>query len=104
MGFFDELVNRATGLKTGLLNEGNKSTSGMGMQETDMTVERDPNAMYSDPYTNVKTIDTRFGQTKVASPFKYNNQGKPVDPATGTKLQESNFATQQNIKKIKKAR
>jgi hypothetical protein len=83
MGFFDELVNRATGLKTGLLNEGNKSTSGMGMQETDMTVERDPNAMYSDPYTNVKTIDTRLGQTKVASPFKYNNQGKPVDPATG---------------------
>jgi hypothetical protein len=83
MGFFDELVNRATGLKTGLLNEGNKSTSGMGMQETDMAVERDPNAMYSDPYTNVKTIDTRFGQTKVASPFKYNNQGKPVDPATG---------------------
>jgi hypothetical protein len=55
----------------------------MGMQETDMPVERDPNAMYSDPYTNVKTIDTRFGQTKVASPFKYNNQGKPVDPATG---------------------
>jgi hypothetical protein len=84
MGFFDELVNRATGLKTGLLNEGNKSTSGMGMQETDMTVERDPNAMYSDPYTNVKTIDTRLGQTKVASPFKYNNQGKPVDPATGS--------------------
>jgi hypothetical protein len=83
MGFFDELVNRATGLKTGLLNEGNKSTSGMGMQETDMPVERDPNAMYSDPYTNVKTIDTRLGQTKVASPFKYNNQGKPVDPATG---------------------
>jgi hypothetical protein len=83
MGFFDELVNRATGLKTGLLNEGNKSTSGMGMQETDMTVERDPNAMYSDPYTNVKTIDTRLGQTKVASPFKYNNQGKPVDPETG---------------------
>jgi hypothetical protein len=39
--------------------------------------------MYSDPYTNVKTIDTRLGQTKVASPFKYNNQGKPVDPATG---------------------
>jgi hypothetical protein len=84
MGFFDELVNRATGLKTGLLNEGNKSTSGMGMQETDMAVERDPNAMYSDPYTNVKTIDTRLGQTKVASPFKYNNQGKPVDPATGS--------------------
>jgi hypothetical protein len=84
MGFFDELVNRATGLKTGLLNEGNKSTSGMGMQETDMPVERDPNAMYSDPYTNVKTIDTRLGQTKVASPFKYNNQGKPVDPATGS--------------------
>lgn len=83
MGFFDELVNRATGLKTGLLNEGNKSTSGMGMQETDMPVERDPNAMYSDPYTNVKTINTRLGQTKVASPFKYNNQGKPVDPATG---------------------
>jgi hypothetical protein len=53
------------------------------MQETDMPVERDPNAMYSDPYTNVKTIDTRLGQTKVASPFKYNNQGKPVDPATG---------------------
>lgn len=84
MGFFDELVNRATGLKTGLLNEGNKSTSGMGMQETDMPVERDPNAMYSDPYTNVKTIDTRLGQTKVASPFKYNNQGKPVDPETGS--------------------
>lgn len=84
MGFFDELVNRATGLKTGLLNEGNKSTSGMGMQETDMPVERDPNAMYSDPYTNVKTIDTRLGQTKVASPFKYNNQGRPVDPATGS--------------------
>jgi hypothetical protein len=84
MGFFDELVNRATGLKTGLLNEGNKSTSGMGMQETDMAVERDPNAMYSDPYTNVKTIDTRLGQTKVASPFKYNNQGKPVDPETGS--------------------
>ena len=83
MGFFDELVNRATGLKTGLLEEANKSTSGIGMQETDMTVERDPNAMYSDPYTNVKTIDTRLGQTKVASPFKYNNQGKPVDPATG---------------------
>jgi hypothetical protein len=95
MGFFDELVNRATGLKTGLLNEGNKSTSGMGMQETDMTVERDPNAMYSDPYTNVKTIDTRFGQTKVASPFKYNNQGKPVDPATGQNV-ISNFPTQQN--------
>ena len=84
MGFFDELVNRATGLKTGLLNEGNKSTSGMGMQETDITVERDPNAMYSDPYTNVKTINTRLGQTKVASPFKYNNQGKPVDPETGS--------------------
>lgn len=84
MGFFDELVNRATGLKTGLLNEGNKSTSGIGMQETDMPVERDPNAMYSDPYTNVKTIDTRLGQTKVASPFKYNNQGRPVDPATGS--------------------
>ena len=84
MGFFDELVNRATGLKTGLLNEGNKSTSGMGMQETDMAVERDPNAMYSDPYTNVKTINTRLGQTKVASPFKYNNQGKPVDPETGS--------------------
>jgi hypothetical protein len=84
MGFFDELVNRATGLKTGLLNEGNKSTSGIGMQETDMPVERDPNAMYSDPYTNVKTIDTRLGQTKVASPFKYNNQGKPVDPETGS--------------------
>jgi hypothetical protein len=83
MGFFDELVNRATGLKTGLLEEANKSTSGIGMQETDMAVERDPNAMYSDPYTNVKTIDTRLGQTKVASPFKYNNQGKPVDPATG---------------------
>jgi hypothetical protein len=83
MGFFNELVNRATGLKTGLLEEANKSTSGIGMQETDMPVERDPNAMYSDPYTNVKTIDTRFGQTKVASPFKYNNQGKPVDPATG---------------------
>jgi hypothetical protein len=83
MGFFDELVNRATGLKTGLLEEANKSTSGIGMQETDMAVERDPNAMYSDPYTNVKTIDTRLGQTKVASPFKYNNQGKPVDPETG---------------------
>ena len=83
MGFFNELVNRATGLKTGLLEEANKSTSGIGMQETDMPVERDPNAMYSDPYTNVKTIDTRLGQTKVASPFKYNNQGKPVDPATG---------------------
>jgi hypothetical protein len=83
MGFFNELVNRATGLKTGLLEEANKSTSGIGMQETDMAVERDPNAMYSDPYTNVKTIDTRLGQTKVASPFKYNNQGKPVDPATG---------------------
>jgi hypothetical protein len=54
------------------------------MQETDMAVERDPNAMYSDPYTNVKTIDTRLGQTKVASPFKYNNQGKPVDPETGS--------------------
>jgi hypothetical protein len=84
MGFFNELVNRATGLKTGLLEEANKSTSGIGMQETDMPVERDPNAMYSDPYTNVKTIDTRLGQTKVASPFKYNNQGKPVDPATGS--------------------
>jgi hypothetical protein len=84
MGFFNELVNRATGLKTGLLEEANKSTSGIGMQETDMTVERDPNAMYSDPYTNVKTIDTRLGQTKVASPFKYNNQGKPVDPETGS--------------------
>jgi hypothetical protein len=84
MGFFNELVNRATGLKTGLLEEANKSTSGIGMQETDMAVERDPNAMYSDPYTNVKTIDTRLGQTKVASPFKYNNQGKPVDPATGS--------------------
>jgi hypothetical protein len=83
MGFFNELVNRATGLKSGLLEEANKSTSGIGMQETDMAVERDPNAMYSDPYTNVKTIDTRLGQTKVASPFKYNNQGKPVDPATG---------------------
>jgi hypothetical protein len=84
MGFFNELVNRATGLKTGLLEEANKSTSGIGMQETDMAVERDPNAMYSDPYTNVKTIDTRLGQTKVASPFKYNNQGKPVDPETGS--------------------
>lgn len=84
MGFFDELVNRATGLKTGLLNEGNKSTSGMGMQETDMPVERDPNAMYSDPYTNVNKIDTRLGQTKVASPFKYNNQGRPINPATGS--------------------
>lgn len=84
MGFFNELVNRATGLKTGLLEEANKSTSGIGMQETDMPVERDPNAMYSDPYTNVKTIDTRLGQTKVASPFKYNNQGRPVDPATGS--------------------
>jgi hypothetical protein len=84
MGFFNELVNRATGLKTGLLEEANKSTSGIGMQETDMPVERDPNAMYSDPYTNVKTIDTRLGQTKVASPFKYNNQGKPVDPETGS--------------------
>jgi hypothetical protein len=95
MGFFNELVNRATGLKTGLLEEANKSTSGIGMQETDMAVERDPNAMYSDPYTNVKTIDTRLGQTKVASPFKYNNQGKPIDPATGQNV-ISNFPTQQN--------
>ena len=78
MGFFNELVNRATGLKTGLLEEANKSTSGIGMQETDMPVERDPNAMYSDPYTNVKTIDTRLGQTKVASPFKYNNQDHSI--------------------------
>jgi len=84
MGFFDELVNRATGLKTGLLNEGNKSTSGMGMQETDMPVERNPNTMYSDPYTNVNKINTRLGETKVASPFKYNNQGRPVNPATGS--------------------
>jgi hypothetical protein len=34
----------------------NKSTSGMGMQETDMPVERDPNAMYIGSLTNVKTI------------------------------------------------
>jgi hypothetical protein len=72
MGFFNELVNRATGLKTGLLEEANKSTSGIGMQETDMTVERDPNAMYMDPYTNS------------GKGFKYNNQGKPIDPATGS--------------------
>ena len=84
MGLIEDLLKNSTGLMSGLLNEGNKSTSGIGMQETDMPVERDPNAIYSDPYTNVKTIDTRFGQTKVASPFKYNNQGKPVDPATGS--------------------
>ena len=83
MGFFNELVNRATGLKTGLLEEANKSTSGIGMQETDMPVERDPNAMYMDPYTNS------------GKGFKYNNQGKPIDPATGQNV-ISNFPTQQN--------
>lgn len=98
MGFFNELVNRATGLKTGLLNEANKSTSGIGMQETDMPVERDPNAMYSDPYTNVNTIDTRLGQTKVASPFKFNNQGRPVDPATGSLVKPEPTAPNDIIK------
>jgi hypothetical protein len=83
MGFFNELVNRATGLKTGLLEEANKSTSGIGMQETDMPVERDPNSMYMDPYTNS------------GKGFKYNNQGKPIDPATGQNV-ISNFPTQQN--------
>jgi hypothetical protein len=56
----------------------------------------------SDPYTNVKTIDTRFGQTKVASPFKYNNQGKPVDPATGQNSNAPEPAATQMIQKIKK--
>jgi hypothetical protein len=42
MGFFNELVNRATGLKTGLLEEANKSTSGIGMQETDMQLKEIP--------------------------------------------------------------
>jgi hypothetical protein len=62
-GFFADLVNRATGLKAGLLAEGNQNYSGMGPQETDMNVPRNPEATYSDPYTNVKKIDTRLGST-----------------------------------------
>jgi hypothetical protein len=53
-GFFEDLVNRATGLKAGLLSESNQGYSGMGPQETDMDVPRNPEATYSDPYTNVK--------------------------------------------------
>jgi hypothetical protein len=94
-GFFEDLVNRATGLKAGLLSEGNQGYSGMGPQETDMDVPRNPEATYSDPYTNVKKIDTKFGPTNKSSPFKYDPvTGKPMDAATGQQA-TSNFPTQQ---------
>jgi hypothetical protein len=94
-GFFEDLVNRATGLKAGLLSEGNQGYSGMGPQETDMDVPKNPEATYSDPYTNVKKIDTKFGPTNKSSPFKYDPvTGKPMDAATGQQA-TSNFPTQQ---------
>jgi hypothetical protein len=94
-GFFADLINRATGLKAGLLAEGNQNYSGIGPQETDMDVPRDPEATYSDPYTNVKKIDTKFGPTNKSSPFKYDPvTGKPMDAATGQQA-TSNFPIQQ---------
>ena len=93
-GFFADLINRATGLKAGLLAEGNQNYSGMGPQETDMDVPRDPKGTYSDPYTNVKKIDTRFGTTDKSNPFGYGADGKPIDAATGQKA-TSNFPIQQ---------
>jgi hypothetical protein len=51
--------------------------------KTYMPVEYSKDQAFTDPYTNTKPVNTKFGPTKVAAPFKYGEDGKPIDAVTG---------------------
>jgi hypothetical protein len=74
MGILDELLKKSTGMQ---------SLLGGSMDETSMPVEYSKDQAFSDPYTNVKPVNTKFGPTTVAAPFKYGEDGKPIDAVTG---------------------
>jgi hypothetical protein len=85
MGILDELLKKSTGMQ---------SLLGGSMDETSMPVEYSKDQAFSDPYTNVKPVNTKFGPTTVAAPFKYGEDGKPIDAVTGQAV-TSNFPTQE---------
>ena len=87
MGILDELLKKSTGMQ---------SLLGGSMDETSMPVEYSKDQAFSDPYTNAKPVNTKFGPTTVNEPFTYDPvTGKPMDAATGQAV-TSNFPTQEN--------
>jgi hypothetical protein len=75
MGILDELLKKSTGMQSLL--------GGSIDDNFYMPVEYSKDQAFSDPYTNAKKVNTKFGPTKVAEPFKYGEDGKPIDAVTG---------------------
>jgi hypothetical protein len=91
MGILDELLKKSTGMQS--LLGGSIDGTSSSPDETYMPVEYSKDQAFTDPYTNTKPVNTKFGPTKVAAPFKYGEDGKPIDAVTGV---TSNFPTQEN--------
>ena len=94
MGILDELLKKSTGMQS--LLGGSIDGTSSSPDETYMPVEYSKDQEFTDPYTNVKKIDTKFGPTNKSYPHKYDPvTGKPMDAATGQPV-TSNFPTQEN--------
>jgi hypothetical protein len=81
MGILDELLKKSTGMQS--LLGGSIDGTSSSPDETYMPVEYSKDQAFTDPYTNTKPVNTKFGPTKVAAPFKYGEDGKPIDAVTG---------------------
>jgi hypothetical protein len=81
MGILDELLKKSTGMQS--LLGGSIDGTSSSPDETYMPVEYSKDQAFTDPYTNAKPVNTKFGPTKVADPFKYGEDGKPIDAVTG---------------------
>jgi hypothetical protein len=94
MGILDELLKKSTGMQS--LLGGSIDGTSSSPDETYMPVEYSKDQAFTDPYTNVKKIDTKFGPANKSYPHKYDPvTGKPMDAATEQAV-TSNFPTQEN--------